>query len=312
MEKIEQLNKKVKKKVIEQQDNYMMVKGKPYTLDGESLEGIYIKPIEPKYIPESQLKAYESKMVLGEHEKENGGFIFMFYKTLQNFNELIPGLNKPDIARLLFLSTYVSFEDNKIQFDNGKEISNNDMIELLKLNKGSYSKFIKKLIDNNILLVDENKNKYLSHSFCKYGSIDVKKMKEHEIGYIRLFRGTVRNMFNKTPTRELGRLATIYMILPYINLAHNVVSYNPEEEDIEKVVPMPLVELTNMLEYTDHSKFRQSLYNIKIRGNSAFAFILTDNDKRAMKMIVNPDIVFAGNAEQLKVLKLFFRNHIQE
>lgn len=306
------LNKKIKKKVAHQQDNYMMVEGKPYTLDGESLEGLYVKPIEPKYIPESQLKAYESKKILGDHETENGGFIFMFYKTLQNFNELIPDLNKPDIARLLFLSTYISFEENKIQYDNGKDISDKDLIDLLRLNRNSYNKFIHKLIDNNILLINENDEKYLSPSFCKYGSIDVSKLKSHEIGYIRLFRGTVRVLFNNTPIRELGRLSTIYLILPYINLATNIVSYNPEEQDTEKVEPMPLLELSDMLEYSDYTKFRQSLYNIKIRNEVAFAFILTDNDKRTMKMVINPNIVFAGNADQLQLLKVLFKEiHIK-
>lgn len=232
----------------------------------------------------------------------------MFYKSLQNFNEIIPDLTKTDIARLLFLSTYISFEDNKIQYDNGTEITDKGLIELLRLNRNSYKKFIAKLIDNRILYINEIGERFLSHEFCKYGFIDVKKLKKQQIGYIRLFRGTVRELFRNTPIRELGRLATIYMILPYLNLATNIVSNNPEEVDIDKVEPMTLIELSTLLGYTDYTKFRQSLYHIKIRDDVAFGFFMTENDKRTMKLVVNPKVVFAGNAEQLKAIEALFNN----
>lgn len=306
-------NKKIAKKVMHQRDNYMKVDGKLYSLDGEYISNQYeIEEIKPIYITEKQQKEYRSKEVLGRHEKEHGGFIFMFYKSLQNFSEIIPELTKPDITRLLFLSTYVSFEENKIQYDNGRGISDSELIELLRLNRNSYKKFIDKLANNNILYVDEIGEKCISDSFCKYGYIDTKTLRQHEISYIRMFKGTVRDLFNNTPIRELGRLATIYMILPYLNLASNIVSYNPEEIDINKVKPMPLVELSNMLGYKDYSKFRQSLYNIKIKGETAFAFVMIENDKRSMKMVVNDSIVFAGDAEQLKVLRLFFKSFSNE
>lgn len=301
-------NKKTARKVMNQLDNYMKVNGDYYTLDGENISEQYVgEELRPLYISEKQQKEYKSKQILGEHEKEHGGFIFMFYKTLQNFNELIPDLTKADISRLLFLSTYVSYDENKIQYDNGLELSDKGLIELLRLNRNSYKKFMGKLIDNRILYTDENNNKFLSDSFCKYGSIDVKRLKQNEIGYIRLFKGTVRDLFDITPLRELGRLSTIYMILPYLNLATNIVSHNPEELDVDKVIPMTIMELTELLEYSNHTKFRQSLYNIKIKDETAFGFVMTEDDKRSMKMIVNPRVVFAGNAEQLKTIQALFR-----
>lgn len=302
-------NDKIKKKVIHQRSNFIKKDDRIYTLDGEDVSHLYKVEISPIYISDKQQQEYKSKQVLGEHEKENGGFIFMFYKTLQNFNEIIPDLSKTDIARLLFLSTYISFDENKIQYDNGLEIDDKNLIDLLRLNRNSYKKFIDKLIKNKILFINEDGGKFLSQSFCKYGSIDVKKLRQCEIGYIRLFKGTVRELFNKTPIRELGRLSTVYMILPYLNLATNIVSHNPEETDPDKVEPMTIMELTELLEYTNHTKFRQSLYDIEINGEVAFAFVLLKNDKRAMRMIINPAIVFAGDAEQLKAIKAIFNNN---
>lgn len=305
-------NEKVKKKVIDQRSNFIVKDDKIYTHDGEDISHLYNLSLNPSYISEKQLKSYESKQLLGEHEKENGGFVFMFYRMMQNMNEIFPELTKPDISRLLFLSTYVSYEENKIQYDNGRAITDKDLIELLRLNRNSYRVFIKKLVDNKILYINDNKEKILSLSFCRYGSININFLKNNDIGYIRLFKGTVRDLFNSTPTREIGRLSIIYMILPYLNLATNIVSYNPEEEDVDKVNPMPLIELSNTLQYKDYSKFKQSLYHVKIRGEIAFAFVLKDNDKRSMQMIVNPSITFAGDAEQLKVLRLFFKNFSNE
>lgn len=299
-------NDKIKKKIIKQSSNAIIKNDKIYTLDGEDVSHLYNFSLGVK-TSEKKLENYKSKKVLEEHEKENGGFIFMFYRMLESMSVSVPKLTKSDIARLILLSTYISYEDNKIQYDNGQQIDDNQLAKLLRMEKRYCKKYIKKLEDSDIITIDEDGNRFLNKLFCKYGKIDIKSLHRHNISYVRLFKKTVRDLFNKTPIRELGRLSIIYMILPYLNLATNIVSTNPEEKDVDKVAPMTIGSLAEHLGYKDVTKFRQSLYNIKISESVAFGFFLLSDDRRSMNIVVNPDVVFAGNAEQLKVIKVLFK-----
>jgi len=67
-----------------------------------------------------------------------------------------------------------------------------------------------------------------------------------------------------------------------------------------------ITDLSNKLNFTNLTKFRQSLYNIKIDGSHVFGFFMLEDDKRTMRIVVNPNVVFAGDAEQLKAIKALF------
>jgi len=301
-------NDKVKRKVIHQRSNFIVQDDEIYTHDGENISHLYELSLNPIYISEKKNKEYQSKLILGKHEQENGGFVFMFYNSLCNMLELLPSLSKVDMSRLIFLTTYISYEENKIQYDNGKEITDKNLMELLRLNRNTYKPFIKKLVANKILNIDENGNKFLSQAFCKYGSINSKSLKDSEICYVRMFKKSIRDMFNETTIRELGRLSIIYLILPYLNRVTNIISYNPSEEDTKLIEPIPISDLANKFGYSDHVKFRKMMYGIKIGDSQAFGFFMKEEDKGLMRIVVNPKIVFAGNAEQLLAIEALFNN----
>ncbi len=98
------------------------------------------------------------------------------------------------------------------------------------------------------------------------------------------------------------------MVLPYLNLTTNIISHNPDEIVIDKIKPMTLMELSNVLGYSDYTKLKKSLYSIKIDNSYVFGFVFHENDKRTMKIVVNPRVVFAGNCEQLGAIKVLFNS----
>lgn len=301
------LNKNTKRKLLESKENLIVQNGQLYSPEGENITHLYDLELYPKKIlTHEQLERYRSKRVLGEHEVENGGFIFLFYKSLHNIIELYPSLNKSDIARLMYLTTFISFEDNKIIYENGRIITDDKLSEMLKLKNRQYKSYLNKLVDNEILYIDENNHKYISYNICKYGEINKKQLKKTDIKYIRLFKATVRKLFEETSVRELGRLAIIYMILPYLNLTTNIISHNPDEIETDKIKPMTLSELANVLGYGNYSKLKTALNNVKIDDSYVFGFFQVETDKRTMKIVVNPRVVYAGNGQQLGVIKALF------
>lgn len=304
------LNEKVQNKVNYLRGNYVVKENNVYTLDGEYIGDKFKHDLDIKYT-DKQKEFFKSKAVLSEHEKENGGFVFLFYKTLQNINEYLPNLNKSDLARLLYLTTYVSYEDNKITYDNGRKIDDNDLMIMLKYSsKKRYKEFINKLINNNYISCQEE-NYFISESICKFGKLD-KSIKTSDINYIRLFRTVVRELFENCNTRQIGRLSLIYNVLPYVSLEYNIVCHNPLEKESKLIQPMPICELGKLLGYSDEQKFRQSMYDCKINDVSVFGFLLMDNDRRSLRTIVNPRVICAGDYYTLNAIKVLFNDSIKK
>lgn len=306
--KLEQLHSKTKSKMAMYNDNHYTIDGKTYTLDGENIDHLYQSNLKAKFKP-SQIEGYQSLETLGEHEKDNGGFVFVFYQISTITQDLFPNLNKQDIARLLYLITYINYNDGRIVYDNGRVIDDKTLSKMLKLQPRQYKTYIKKLKDNNLLHIDNDNEKYITDVIAKRGSINTKLLSKNNISYIRMFRDTVRELFDNASNRDIGRLSVIYSILPYLNLSTNIVCHNPYETDKDKINSMTIAELTERLGYKDANKFRQTLYSLKIDNQNVFGFFLQDGDKRAMKIVVNPRVVCACNAEQLAAIMVLFKRN---
>lgn len=115
-----------------------------------------------------------------------------------------------------------------------------------------------------------------------------------EYRHTRLFRSTVRDLYERYNGRAIKQLALIYSVLPFVNFACNVVCFNPEEGDEDRVQPMDLDNLAALLHYQDTQKLKKALEAIKLDGKPAFYLPHNIHDKRKRRVIVNPRIVFAG------------------
>jgi len=299
---------KVQKQVANTQDNYMVVNGKVYNLDGENINDKFHHRLDVKFT-EKQAKNYTSFHSLTQFEKENGGFVFLFYQVNQSMTNYTNNLTKPDITRLLYLTTYAAWDTNKIQYDNGRDISDKDLAKLLRLKTRQYNDYIKRLIDNEILIIDRENNKYISDNICKNGSLNKRQLHSQDIQYTRLFKDTVRKLYDSATIREFSRLSTIYMILPYINLYTNIVSYNPNESDYNKVKPMTMIDLSTTLGYADYNKLKNTMYKTMLDDQYVFGFFLFENDRRTMRIVVNPRVVYASNANNLDAISVLFNSN---
>ena len=303
MDKFNQLHSKVKSKVINYKNNHIVQDGKVYSLEGEDISYMFDPDLKVKF-KDTQFEQYESMNSLYEFEKENGGFLFLFYRI--NYEMELYNLNKSDIARLLYLSTFISYNDNKIVYDNGRHITDNALAAMLKLKDRQYKEYIKKLVTNNILILDNN-NKYLNEHICKSGALNIKQLQKNNVQYIRLFKRTVRQLFELSNVRELNKLANVYMVLPYINLYTNIISYNPYEKDTDLIQPMTIKDLATKLGYVKVDAFRKIMYKTIIDNEYVFGFFLVDGAKNNMKVVVNPKIVYASNNENLNVIRVLFK-----
>lgn len=305
------LSKTGKESLIKQSQNYIVQNGKVYdTETGEDISHAYehqwLVPKRKEFTIKSK-EAYTSKQMLGEHEKENGQFVFAFYTMSKNMLEQYPNLKRADIARLMYLGTLIEWETCILKSGKGKAIktvTRKNFYEVMKLSRKRGNALLKLLIDDGILFENADNELVMNRELFYRGRKE--SFGNKDINFTRMFRNTVQNIFEAVTSSELNNVAIIYMVLPYLNFHTNIVSHNPSEIDINKIKPMKLVELAEALGYKDYRKLKTNLNAVKLEDTSVFGFFENDNDRRFLKVVVNPRVVFAGNGEQLQAIKVLF------
>lgn len=255
---------------------------------------------------ESQVRGKKALDELGSHSEANGGFVFALFNGCMTMSERFPSLSQSDLARLMFLGTYTNY-DGRLQHDNGRPINRKSLGTLLDMSRARFSEFYRKLMAEEIISDNnEYEDIYVNPSIFYRGSLADAGHKIDEFRHTRLFRSTVRELYDKYGGRTIKQLAILYAVLPFVNFSFNIVCFNPEENNEDRVVPMDLDNLAALLSYKDTQKLRVALGSLKLDGKPVFLLIPDVNDKRKRRIIVNPRVVFAGSADSLRAIKVLF------
>ncbi|MFD2412830.1 hypothetical protein [Paenibacillus rhizoplanae] len=255
---------------------------------------------------EAQRRGRQAIGHLAAHSEENGGFVFALFNGCMTAAERFPSLTQSDLARLMFIGTYTNY-DGRLQHDNGRPIERNTLERLLNMSRARFSEFFRKLITEGIVTDgDEHGDIYVNPSIFYRGTLADAGFKLDEYRHTRLFRGTVRDLYEKYNGRTIKQLALVYAVLPFVNFACNIVCFNPEENDEERIKPMDLDRLAALLNYKDTQSLRKGLEAITLDGKPVFYLPHNIHDKRKRRIVVNPRIVFAGSAEKLAAIKVLF------
>lgn len=301
----EELNPKVKRGILTIMDDVTFKNGKAiFNKTGEDVTHLVDVGLKTS---EKQVERLKEIDELTQHQIENGGFIFAFFRQLTSMQERFPSLTKQDIARLMYIATYINYEDNRLQSDNGKRHYNKkDLEKLVEMSTKRFNEFFNRLEQEDIIHEAESGELFINPTLFYRGELRNHEYDISDLSYTRMFKKTVRDLYAEFKGRRLGQLAVIYSVLPYLNFSANVICYNPEETSDELIKPMELGELSKFLGYSDAHKLKRALNNIKIDGKPVFAFFENPHDRRTMRIVINPNVVFAGNGEQLKAIKVLF------
>ncbi|MBU5265728.1 hypothetical protein [Virgibacillus proomii] len=299
-----ELNPKTRKQVVEMTQNFIMQDG--VAIDLETGEVITDKLyIEPK-INGEVFKGKQTVDNLAKHQTVHGGFVFAFFEAYRSMHERFPFLSKSDLARLMFVGTYISWETNHLVYDNGRPINKKNLGELLGMSRNAYATFYRSLTKNGILSEAET-GLIVDSSLFFRGDLSNAPEQTKNLQYTRMFRKTIRDLYNMFNGRSIKKLSVIYEILPYVNFNYNIICHNPSEVQQDKITPMTIKELAQKLGYADYRKLMRALRDIKIDDISVFGFFSVERDSRKKKVVVNPAVVYAGNGKHLEAIKILFR-----
>lgn len=234
-------------------------------------------------------------------QEEYGNFINTRYLSL---------LDKLDYDtatafRFIYLCTYMNYDDGYIIWNNRK-INDGYLIDIFKVNQNTITKIKKRLYEEELILKDDKGFIYVNADYCYRGDIINNKIyKKH---YTRIFNNSIQELYNKSlDPREHKLLGKFILLLPYVNVYHNIICMNIKERDIEKLILPNSLQMDEILHVSSRNYIRQmsELLDIEIGGEPA---VLIINHKNVRMYAINPRIYYGGTKlSDVKTLNEYFK-----
>lgn len=263
------------------------------------------------YTPESQelykeRKEQEQKKHLRrETNKPLGDFYFI--PTSEQFANIAP----ETVTRLIYLNSFVGYDDNKLMLTQRTPMKHRDLAEILNVSKSTITRFWKEISPAYITESDSGLI-FSNNIIFKRGSI--KNAKEY-LQYQKIYINGVRKLYEATERNNHRQLGYLFKLLPFINLEYNMLCYNPLETDIEKIEFVSIADFCKMIGYDiAHLNKLMSIYRsiqFDVGGRcERFCAITYDGiNKNNTKIFVNPHILYCGSDyNKVEILGAFCKN----
>lgn len=252
-------------------------------------------------LKEKEIKAYKIKKLRNHDLREKyGSFLWCIFT---NCTVYFPELDSATLARLIYSLTYMGY-NNYLKIGRQTKIKKSDLKRKLKLPDDKFEDFFKKMIDENIYILD---NEYIkiSDSWFKRGETNLKKYFKLDKSVTRIYFNGIRELYEQCRLNQHNALGYIYKILPFVSIEYNIVCHNPEETDMDKLEPMTLPELCDLIGYdkSNANKLMKTMSAYQIDGKCMIKYVIDGTDHRNSKIYVNPKIYYSGNhGSEVKIL----------
>lgn len=248
-----------------------------------------IKDFIGEYRTQEQIEAQIKYKINNKTQTFNVDFTWILFKYGE---ELFPNVKERDLTRLIYLSTFCDY--------NGRLPPKRTIKLKLNLSNKYWAAFLKSMKDNNIIIEDEsNEILYLNKEFFTKGDLNDSSNKQ---AHIRLFCNFIREVYESCDdVKSISQISYLYRLIPFVNRRTNMVCYNPEEQDPEKVYPLTLGEFCDMIGYSRKNARRlvSDLLSLKCNGQNLIGFFVTDLNQTSWKIVVNPRIYYGGQNNKL-------------
>lgn len=254
------------------------------------------------YTPQQQRhykerKAKEQLIEIWRTEGEK----FVFANTQNDLQQLKP----ETVGRLIFLSTFLSYDDNVLYQTQKTPLSIKTLMQVLKLSKATFSRFCKEVMGKYLFICKDKKSKeeriILNKQAFIRGSLLKYKFCE---SWQKLFIFPIRELYEILPTVKHRYLGYIFKMIPYINIEYNILCLNPYETDLEKIEPISFDDFCIFNGYTINQRKRllsiysNIVFEIREHKEHFCMFVTSLNEKDSEKIFVNPNIIYRGTQKE--------------
>lgn len=221
-----------------------------------------------------------------------------------HFNNYMNLIEKLDgdtalIFRFLYMCTYAKY-DNYLYI--GKyPMTEKDFKDVLKLSKNIITNVKKDMFKYNLLIKDE-KGIRVNSKIHHRGHLT----ESFKTTSCRVFDEGVRILYENSKPSEHKKLGNIVSLIPYMNVHHNIISKNIYEDDIKKIKPLNLTEISKIIDYDYKTvkRLKDYLKSITVNKKPLIANISHSN---ADILVINPSVFYRGdNIDSLKEIIGYF------
>lgn len=222
-------------------------------------------------------------------QEEYGNFIHTRYQAL------LDKINNDTATafRFIYLCTFMEYDTGYIIYK-GKKIKADFLIDIFNVSRNTMTKIKKVLFEKELIYADKDGYLLINTEYCYRG--DIIKDKRYKQQCTRIFNNSIQDLYERSnDSREHKLLGKFVLLLPYINIWHNIVCFNTKERDISKLELPNTKQLEEILGTSSRHANRtlNELFEITVGGEKA---ILMVTDKKSVRMyLVNPRVYYGGN-----------------
>ena len=225
---------------------------------------------------------------------DNGNFVWLLFKYREN---LFPDVSAANLTRLMYVATFCNKD--------GSIMEKTELRKKMNLNRTRWSEFWNEMVENEILY-EQDGVVYVNSKFVVNGKLKT------DNNYTRLFCEYIQQLYEGCNSANAHKqLSYIFKIIPFINRRTNTVCLNPTEQDADKIQTMRLGDFCEIVGYDKKNARRlaNELLNIRINGELAIGFFVTNLDEKTWQLVVNPKLYFGGKYDLLfqKYRELFIK-----
>ena len=214
---------------------------------------------------------------------------FYFLHTTQGFGDVSP----ETAARLVYLSTFLKWEDGALLITQRKKMGRDSLQEVLGLSRQTVSRFLDEVNPNYITLDNEN-NLYMNPKLFYRGKIG---RHGESSSWRKIYTDSVRKLYRIAGKNNHRYLGYVFKMLPFISIEYNCLCLDIFEKDLAMVQFMTDADFCNRIGY-DYSAvsrlkkiYKRIRFDVVGHTEPFCAFVETGDSSR---IFVNPHILYNG------------------
>jgi len=203
-------------------------------------------------------------------------------------------------SRLLRLACEMEYDTGRLvdlKSKPYKSLTEEQVIELLKISEKEWQRTRKYLVDNGLLRYEgrgKNKQFYLNTDICLKGELSSKTINTKLLGVTRVFNHSYSYMYDNLSNTERKTLFYLARLLPHVNVEYNIICSNPFVEDENKIEPLTVEQMCKIMDIEPQhfSRVMNKLGKLKVNCKCVLCKVIADD---SIYYIMNPALFYQGN-----------------
>lgn len=233
-----------------------------------------------------------------KERKANQRSDYPFTFLLQEGAKRLSNLKPITVTRLIYLSSYLSYDNNILYYKRNQKITKYQLQEVLGVSKRTADEFAEEACGAGILIDSAEGLKLDTAVFCR-GAVENK----NEV-LIKLFHYSVKALYDKNNNAAHRCIGYAMKALTHLNTSWNVLCHNTLEKQWDNVRPVSPTEFCDITGYTKNQARR--LVNLvrdirfPCKGyDQLFCNVIYDPETEDEFFVFNPFLLCAGHNNDL-------------